>query len=60
MKQVSRKPNVRYHILGLALIAGWDGAYFFLEGFTSDGYSAGPGTAAEIETLALAQQIGDA
>jgi putative restriction endonuclease len=60
MRQVSRKPNVRYHILGLALIAGWDGGYFFLEGFTPDGYSAGPGTAAEIETLALAQQIGDA
>src|SRR5262249_47226629 len=59
MRQVSRKPRVRYHILGFALISGWDGGYFFLEGFTSDGYSVGPGTAAEIETLAFVQQIND-
>jgi putative restriction endonuclease len=32
MRQVTGKPQVRYHILGLALVTGWDAGYFLLEG----------------------------
>jgi putative restriction endonuclease len=35
--QTSGKPNVSYQILGLALVVGWDGGYFFLEGFSREG-----------------------
>lgn len=40
MIQTSSKPNVRYQILGVALVAKWeDDGYFLLEGFASDGHS---------------------
>ena len=32
LRQVSGKPSVRYRVLGLALVAKWDGDYFYLEG----------------------------
>jgi hypothetical protein len=34
--QVAPKPNVRYRILGVALVARWDAGYFYLEGFSVD------------------------
>lgn len=37
MRQTSRKPKVRYMILGVALVAGWEVGYFLLEGFSNDG-----------------------
>jgi putative restriction endonuclease len=35
MRQVRENPSSRYQVLGVALVAGWDGGYFFLEGFAS-------------------------
>jgi putative restriction endonuclease len=32
MRQVKPKPNVRYLILGIALVARWKDGYFLLEG----------------------------
>lgn len=55
MRQVSGKPNVRYQILGLARVAGWDGGYFFLEGFSTSGIVRERGPAGEIESLTREQ-----
>lgn len=51
MRQTSPKPAVRYRVLGLATVAGWDGGYFFLEGFSPQGLSRGRGPAGEIEEI---------
>jgi len=51
MRQVSRKPEVRYRIQGVALIGGWDGGYFFLEGFAPDGIARERGPLGELEIL---------
>jgi putative restriction endonuclease len=51
MKQTKRTPKTRYQILGVAIVAGWDGGYFFLEGFAPDGRSQGRGPGGEIEIL---------
>ena len=56
MRQISRKPNVRYKILGLALVSGWDGGYFFLEGFSPEGDSYGHGPKGEIDFLYAQQE----
>ena len=57
IRQVSARPQqARYRVLGLALVAGWDGGYFFLEGFAPDGRSRGRGPAAEIEVITAAQE----
>jgi putative restriction endonuclease len=40
MVQVSRRPHVRYKILGVALVTGWESGYFLLEG-TIAGYAYG-------------------
>ncbi len=37
MRQVSGKPNVRYHVLGIALVVRWDAGFFVLEGFAPGG-----------------------
>jgi len=56
MHQTRPRPAVRYQILGLALVVGWDGGYFFFEGFGPN-YLAHPGgTRTEIELLAAEQQ----
>jgi putative restriction endonuclease len=56
MRQVTEQPRSQYRIWGLALVAGWGNGYFILEGFRSDGQSAGAGTAVELrqEEAALA------
>ena len=51
MRQVSGKPHIRYHVLGLALVTGWDAGYFFLEGFSPSGAYQEPGPAPGIEPL---------
>lgn len=56
MRQVSRKPKVRYKILGLARVAGWDGGYFFFEGFAPDGAARDRGPGGEIELLAREEE----
>lgn len=43
MRQVSKKPSVRYEILGLALIVSWERGYFHLEGFSTEGDVHRPG-----------------
>jgi putative restriction endonuclease len=56
MHQTSPKPAVRYQILGLALVVGWDGGYFFFEGFGPNALAHPGGTNTEIELLAAEQQ----
>jgi putative restriction endonuclease len=56
LRQVSAKPNSRYQILGLALVAGWDGGYFFLEGFAPSGHAHPRGPAGEVELLTQDQE----
>lgn len=50
------RPRPRYRILGLALVAGWNEGYFFLEGFSASGTSRGKGPLAEIEQLTEAKR----
>jgi len=57
MRQISIKPTVRYRILGLAIVSGWEGGYFFFEGFSPDGYSRGKGPQAQIEILTSDSQL---
>lgn len=56
MRQARPKPAVRYQIMGLALVAGWDGGYFFFEGFGHDDLAYPPGVGTEIELLMTEQQ----
>ncbi len=51
MRQVSRRPRVRYCVLGVALVAGWDAGYFFLDGFSPVGICRGPGPATQLDVL---------
>jgi putative restriction endonuclease len=56
MRQTSPKPAVRYEVLGLALVAGWDDGYFFFEGFGPDGLAHLPGITTEVELLSREQE----
>jgi predicted restriction endonuclease len=56
MHQTRPRPAVRYQILGLALVVGWDGGYFFFEGFGPNSLAHPGGTSTEIELLAAEQQ----
>ncbi len=56
MRQTRPRPAVRYEILGLALVAGWDEGYFFFEGFGSNALAHPGGTNTEIDLLAAEQQ----
>jgi putative restriction endonuclease len=56
MRQTRPKPNVRYQVLGLALVVGWDGGYFFFEGFRPDGLAHSGGNGSEIELLTAGQE----
>lgn len=57
LRQVARSPAALYRVLGLALVAGWEGGYFFLEGFSPEGHSRGRGPRAEIEVFAGEQAV---
>ncbi len=56
MRQTSRKPAVRYQILGLALVAHWDAGYFFFEGFSSENLAYSGGVGSEIDLLSAGQE----
>jgi putative restriction endonuclease len=56
MRQVQKNPGSRYKILGLAIIAGWDGGYFFLEGFAPNGLARPRGPAGELEAIAKSEE----
>lgn len=49
MIQVADKPEVRYQIWGLALVANWKDGFFQLEGFSETGLSRDPGSADDQE-----------
>ena len=49
--QVAPKPNVRYRVLGVALVARWDAGYFYLEGFSADNVAHTGGLTTEVEAL---------
>ncbi|MDR9391770.1 MAG: HNH endonuclease signature motif containing protein [Trueperaceae bacterium] len=55
-KQVRTKPTSRYEVLGLALVAGFDGGFFFLEGARPDGVVRAPGPEAEFDRLAALRE----
>jgi hypothetical protein len=55
MRQVSPRPNVRYKILGVTLVARWEDGYFVLEGLASDG---GDGILREMQTWLAEDQGG--
>lgn len=56
MRQTRVEPTVLYQVLGLALVVGWDGGYFFFEGFGSDGLARSGGRWSEIELLSAEQE----
>lgn len=43
LRQISGKPDTKYRILGVAIVAGWEEGFFFLDGFSTDGLSHGRG-----------------
>jgi hypothetical protein len=57
MRQLQGKPAVRYVILGVATVAGWDGGYFFFEGANRDGFARERGPTAEFDVLAHEQEV---
>ena len=46
-------------MLGVALVSGWDGGYFFLEGSSSSGMVSQASPSAEIEFLAVSAETQD-
>jgi putative restriction endonuclease len=56
MLQTRDKSPVRYQILGLALVARWDGGYFFFEGFGPDHTAHSASIESEIELLTAEQE----
>ncbi len=63
LRQVTERPKPTYTVLGVALVSGWDGGFFFLEGFSPSGQARDPGRNTEIHNqLALgtrrAMQLG--
>ncbi len=50
MRQVNVGPQVRYHVVGLALVTKWEAGYFFLEGFSSNVHSHSRGLREKAET----------
>jgi len=62
MRQISSKPNVRYVVWGLALVAGWHDGYFILEGLsinqnTIDTFDQEPNLSPSIEFTDERQRI---
>jgi hypothetical protein len=56
MRQTRSKPAVRYQVLGLALVAGWDAGYFFFEGFGPAEFAHSGSAESEIELLTAEQE----
>jgi|TARA_B100000315_G_scaffold256109_1_gene301225 hypothetical protein len=51
MVQVAPKPESRYRVLGVAMVTGWEGGYFFFEGFSTAGNSRGTAIVGRINIL---------
>jgi hypothetical protein len=49
--QVSSKPNVKYRVLGLALVSSWEAGYFYLEGFSPSGRVHDSGSAGQLLSI---------
>lgn len=49
LRQVTDRPKPTYQVLNVALVAGWDGGFFFLEGFSVGGVARGRGPQAEVD-----------
>lgn len=56
LRQISSKPDTQYRVLGVAIVAGWEEGFFFLEGFSPDGLSYGCGPQAQIDAAVAAQR----
>jgi putative restriction endonuclease len=56
MRQVAAKPNSRYMVLGLAMVTGWDGGYFFLESIGKNGDVPERGPSSELLWLSHSQE----
>lgn len=50
-RQVRGRPEPKYRILGLAIVAGWEAGYFSLEGFSPEGKAYESGAQAEVDAL---------
>ncbi len=57
MRQMKASGPSRYKVLGLAVVGGWDGGYFFLEGVALDGSVAAAGPAGELDFLSARQEL---
>ena len=55
MRQVSRKPAL-YRVLGVSLVAAWEGGYFLFEGFSPNGWAHEPRPGVGVEALAAEQE----
>lgn len=55
-RQKTGKPSPRYLILGAALVSGWEGGYYFLEGFSLDGYARSRGPSGQIEMITALEE----
>jgi hypothetical protein len=49
--QVEEKPRVKYEVLGLAFVRGWEGGYFFLESISSNSMTLSGSPRAELKHL---------
>ena len=56
LRQVRSKPDVRYEVTGVAIVAGWEEGYFYLEGFSPQGLSHGRGPGAQLRLLLSLQE----
>lgn len=56
IRQVAPKPASRYQVLGLAVVTGWEGGYFFLEGIERTASLPEPGPGSELHWLSERQQ----
>ncbi len=55
-RQISAKPKPRYQILGVVIVAGWRGGYFFLEGFAPTGEARDIGKRDQMEVLLAVEE----
>jgi len=56
IRQIQDKSKTAYQILGLAIVAGWDGGYFFLEGIAADGHFRRRGPTGEVQLILSIQE----
>ncbi|MFC2034209.1 HNH endonuclease [Chloroflexota bacterium] len=59
-RQVVRKPDPKYEILGVAIVSGWEEGYFLLEGFSKQGEANEPSPQPLIDALIAGQLTSEA